>query len=358
MGMGERMRRALIAVVPVALSLLWASALAEPADAVHRFGTARYVDRPNQPLVSPLDAVTRSASRTYDSSRVTKRCRAGASRPVPARQLTPNKLASLMMAITWYEAAGRTTNETPSPMTQSRNDAAGPTSLPPVSLRDSRAVMYWHPGIGMWQLDDQGLGSSYAQARFTAYSAGILARMVAERFCRAQGSLAATYAGFFACDLSATRRQGENPAERKCDRAYREIYSPTNNTMRDITPTSTTDSTGGSDFYRRCRIGRPGASESRADCTYVDVARAQESTLWKRNGSSPLASPYYVMTQRIGGMFFERRVWIVSDTNQISARRQLGIHNRGRGDRRFDSRVSTRWTDITMCDLTERTGDC
>ncbi len=71
--------------------------------------------------------------------------------------LTTNELAAIILAITWPEAAGGSTSVTPSPMTLSRGDGhSGLWSFENRSSSNSYKRAFWHPGIGLWQIDSAG----------------------------------------------------------------------------------------------------------------------------------------------------------------------------------------------------------
>ena len=92
--------------------------------------------------------------------------------------LSKNELMAYFLAPTWGESAGLLKPDyikrwaAPSPMTLGRKDT-GDRLLPP-EKSESGAV--WHPGIGTWQLDDKGAGSSAKpeQERFDSSTATML----------------------------------------------------------------------------------------------------------------------------------------------------------------------------------------
>ncbi len=92
-------------------------------------------------------------------------------------------------------------------------------------------------------------------------------------------------------------------------------------------------------------------------CSYVNYNNAQGHTgSWVPNGTgpAPLAYPYYVITQRIGDQFYERRIWLTDDTPYATT---LTDHLRAGLTQRSQLRYTT---SLRMCDLTAvpPRGDC
>lgn len=301
------------------------AAVPSPATAAHRFGDGVAISPTGVSLRSPLAAVR------FYADLQNNRC---------ASRLSANRLAALMLSVTWYEAAGGDVTKTPSPMTMSRSDVDS-------DLYFNRAPggplqrAFWHPGIGMWQLDDQSLGTNAARGKFNAaFSASVIARDMAIRFCGSGGSMRAVFAPYFACGSGGS----------KCIATFRDIY--TSDRLRDIVRDGSVDTTGGTRAFRTCRIGAQVVG-----CSYVNYRLAQGHTgSWvpDATGVSPLAYPYYVVTQLIGGQFYERRIWLTDDTpysSTLTSRRAFGQ----------DSRNGLRYTtSLRMCDLTAvpPRGDC
>jgi hypothetical protein len=101
----------------------------QPADArAYRFGT------------TPLNDVL------YWSGQTTKRS-----------GRTTNELAAMVLAPTWPKT-GAGSSYTPSPMTLSRWDYASDRLWEGGDHRTAYPRSFFHPGVGMWQLDSAGLG--------------------------------------------------------------------------------------------------------------------------------------------------------------------------------------------------------
>lgn len=317
-----RLSRALCATT---IAAVMCGAAAQPAMAVdHSFGAAT--------VRNPLLAVQAAATTAY--AEAVARTPSCATRSPASTRLTPTKLAAIALAVTWYEATGGDVTSTPSPMTNSRSDTES-------ELYGPQPRTFWHPGIGMWQMDDVGvLGNGSARGKFNgAFAAGVITRNMAGLFCRNRGRLAVVYAAYNACDSG------------RCASTFGQIY--TSDRLRRIVGDRTVNTTGGTDAFRRCRIRTPGGSQV-VGCSYVNFNRAQGNTSWLAPGYGPSPVPltYYVITQQISGQFYELRVWIPADTpypSTVSARRRFGQ----------DSRTGLLWrTTLRMCDLTTNRGDC
>lgn len=246
-------------------------------------------------------------------------------------RLSVNRLTALMLSVPWNEITNHDTSLTPGPMTLGRNDRDPDLSMP------SRPRAFWHPGVGVWQLDDSGLGRRGAAAKFyMIYPAQVIARDMATRVCSGMP----VFAPFLGC------------ANKACAKTFAEIYTAGNDQLRALTPDGRVDNRGGSED-RLCRFGGKVVG-----CRYVNPNRAQgEKAYWTSNpngtnGLNPLTKPFYVITQFSGGQIYEYRVWSKVDTG-------YGTTTTARRTIPNDSRRGLRWsTTMRLCDVTARRGDC
>ena len=220
--------------------------------------------------------------------------------------LNANQLAAMAMAVTFPET-GAGNARPPSPMTMGRSDTGSRLLPPGASIDPDRHQPYFHPGVGMFQMDSAGLGTNHdaAWAINVGSSAEGTIDYIATRYCNAGtgGASARDYAwtAWFGCDTGA------------CETAYSSMYS--GGTLS-LTLHDEVTSNGGM-LQRTCT--RSGAS---FPCWYVDPALAQGDINWTANnfGPSPVTDPYYVFTNSNGA---EERHWI-DGGNDIKAVRPFG----------------------------------
>jgi hypothetical protein len=230
----------------------------------------------------------------------------------------------------------------------SRNDMQTPLYSFGTVADQPRA--FWHPGIGMWQLDDAGLGSNLTvnQRVNASTSANKAADTMASRYCGSSGTAAQrrdyAWSPWFACN------------DGSCETVYQGIYCSGSDSVCNITRKTAVHNNGGM-ATRTCRFG--GDVGTQFTCWYVDIANAEgDTSYWKQDpktgsGSiSPLAFPFYAWLATK-----ENRDWIVDDTGyprgEIKARRSLGSDSR-------DAGVLT-WLDVStnpLCDVTAHRGTC
>jgi hypothetical protein len=118
-----------------------------------------------------------------------------------ASQLSTNKLVAMMLSVTWWEVTGADASEAPAPMTLSRWDTGWPGLFFNSDIATPYRRSFWHPGIGMWQLDDIGLGTDLSYGRFdTYYSSITVADFMSRRYCAVNGNVDMVfYPTWFAC---------------------------------------------------------------------------------------------------------------------------------------------------------------
>lgn len=260
--------------------------------------------------------------------------------------LTQNQLAAMMLAPTWEEAFADP-NKAPSPMAMSRFDRS--TLLYSFGTVADQPRAFWHPGIGMWQLDDVGEGSfmTVNQRINASTSANKAADTMASRYCNVSGTAAQrrsfAWGPWFACN------------DGSCEPTFDVIYCSGNDTVCNITRKFAVSNSGGM-ATRTCRFG--GDISTNFTCWYVDIPNAEGDTSnWQQNPKtgdssiSPLAFPFYAWLATK-----ENRDWIVDDTRysrgEIKARRDLGSDSRDTG--------VLSWVDADnpLCDVTARRGNC
>lgn len=264
-----------------------------------------------------------------------------------SRTLTRNRLAAMTLAVTWPEV-GFDKTKAPSPMTLSRYD----TNSALYSFR-TKSTQYpdafWHPGVGMWQLDSAGLGAPYTAAERinTATASLVAAQTIKNRFC-SFGTMVDAWKPWHACSVTI-------PPDTltKCRRVYEDIYSRTQDKFRTDTNLSFTNAvsrTGGM-VARNCEVQSLGV----VPCHYVDPTKAQGNAWWANpdTGASPISAPFYVW--KAGG--YEHRAWLPDDTGYsvlIHAKRQLGKNARNsvaEGGTSWDSQTA-------VCDTSTVRGFC
>lgn len=249
-----------------------------------------------------------------------------------ACEISPEEATALTIAMTWPETSPG--GEAPSPMTLSRYDTQ--SSL---ADREARAPGLWfHPGIGMWQLDSAGLGSDFTagEAMDTQYAASRMAPYIVGKYCTsvnggadAATARAAAWSDWVAC------RQGA------CEDTY-------NRALQGVTQVSDVTQYGGAE-PRDCQVG--GVSYT---CLFVDPAAAQGANWWAApgGGNSPVAAPFYVYKQTDGDTSTEVRYWLATDSGaatDVVASRPFGANARG----------GLTWSEGTgLCDTTADRGTC
>jgi hypothetical protein len=252
---------------------------------------------------------------------------------------TKDKISGRMLSITWNEATGGAHDVNPAPMTMSRGDNS--VGLWWSENRDpgaARARIFWHPGIGTWQMDDQGLGTQFGPGRFSsATMADKVADVIADRIC-AGGNI---YAPWFACDNGA------------CANDYDNIVN--NGTLQSIDHSASIGTWGGVREHT-CEEWVPAGVPDPPNftCRYVKFGNATGYTSsWvytPYNGTkgnlSPLAKPFYVYSFQNGsGNAVEARIWMKQDTDLAETLEM----RRGYGQ---DSRHSLVYdSSATICDL-------
>jgi hypothetical protein len=252
--------------------------------------------------------------------------------------LTTNQLAAMMLSVTWPEDTGNSTALTPSPMTLGRADTSTYLYYQN-SVNGANRRAFWHAGVGIWQLDDSGLGTNIGEGRFdAAASSAIVAAEVSRRYCSSK-SFDTAVGPWAACK----RTPGI------CQQIYNTLLSLP---LQNIDQDSSTTSLGGAQSRTCIRAGAAGSFP----CYYVNPANAQGYTGSWRGGADntpPLSWPFYVYTETNGSTKYEWRHWLSTDSTgtsptNIAARRTYGA----------DSRSGLQWSITPLCDITAQRGAC
>jgi hypothetical protein len=231
-------------------------------------------------------------------------------------------------------------------MTMSRYDVSAPLYAYGDPSRLKRA--FWHPGIGMWQLDDAGFASDIAafQRMKTDTSSMRVANEMADAYCEASGSeaqrRALAWRPWVACGGGG------------CEARYQEHYCPGTDTVCHVTRNTNVSRLGGV-VFRNCRL----PAQQPFGCWYIKYQLAQGSKGgWQQqphlgnypNPPSPLAFAFYNFN--LGSM--EHRHWIQADTGygegEIYRLRMLGSNSRNPSPATYDNDI--------LCDVTENRGTC
>ncbi|MGC9400797.1 MAG: vWA domain-containing protein [Anaerolineae bacterium] len=291
-------------------------------------------DPPNDELYSfgsgPLNHVV------YWVESYTNTCSALSEQADPA-----NYLAAMALAPTFFETGARTQGA-PSPMTLSRsNHQDGLYAFEDPSTTYQNA--FWHPGVGMWQLDSAGPGAPFgAHMRIMSYfSAQTAAELMASRWCRSEattpeGKRAFAWGRWHACDAG------------DCEEWFGAHYDGQTGELSLPNRDESVGIFGGMDS-RLCRLSETGELFR---CWHVDPSQAEGYTGWTAPGfgPSPLTAPFYVYSSSEDDR--EYRHWLKYHTaydTGIYAWRPLGD----------DARDSLEWREgEVLCDETMGYGNC
>ena len=265
--------------------------------------------------------------------------------------LTQNQLVAMMLSITYGEAGGTV----PAPMTHSMNEIAAGNSrrfnlyqspgpgIPP----QSGSGNWWHPGIGLWQMDSAGEGRPWAafQRIDTSVISTPVADTLANRYCdarsdgdsrtvarrRAYGcNLAEDSCTWFACTIGEPNR---------CENVYHEIHV---NGALVLNKDNSVGSLGGMQLHE-CHIG--GASTV-SNCWWINPANSQGNQDWVTAGNDPSPLPSWSWRTFSNE---HREAWnIFGAPNSYHAWRSFSDDARG-----TDSSPAVNWSsNKTICDRT------
>lgn len=346
------MKRRLAAIAVIVTSCLGGAAL--PASGFP-YGNQATTDPGGATVPGPLDRVKQAAAEAATTCT-----------PPPGRgALTPNRLTALMLPPSWRETVGASTTSTPHPMILGRADAHLDSQgrelqsgrnrrLYKDSNVDNNGRVFWHPGVGLWQMDDSGDGKPMAIEKWMPYKA--VAKKFADRWCSKNFNLDNMWRGWFACNGGT------------CRSIYNQIYDEATDKLKDITENTLVDYLGGIS-PRKCRLGQ---DPTLYDCYYIDADTSRDpdanTSSWTGNPAgatggkspTPLARPFYEITVNTGNNTFELRVWLDEDlpdfTNDVTAVRNFAEDSRGPQN---DNSTGLLWGDnATLCDTTANRGNC
>ncbi len=244
--------------------------------------------------------------------------------------LSRDQLAAMMLAPT-YPETGASGTQAPSPMTLSRYDtnrglyAFGSTTT-------AYPQAFWHPGVGMWQLDSAGGWNLTAAGAISSWtSAAEVATTLSQRYC-AGGTRSYAWALWYGCGGGV------------CEAIYQRIFDGTK--LVGLGRDAGVSREGGMD-ERECSMAGVSGTFT---CYYVDPAEAEGFAgfaipSW---GRAPITEPFYVF-DRDGR---EQRHWLRADTGYA-----IGI----RADKTVtaNARTSLTWREgEVLCDRTTGRGAC
>ena len=258
-----------------------------------------------------------------------------------------NYLAAMMLAPTFFET-GASTSGAPSPMTLGRWDV-GEDLCAFGDWNTGYRHAFWHPGVGMWQIDSAGLGRDWgAHMRIMSYfSAQKAAEAMAYEYCvsaanTSEGKRADAWSAWYAC------------SDGRCEDWFDAHYYTDTGGLSLPNRDESVGIFGGMEGHL-CRHSETGELFS---CWYVDPSRAEgvtstwtyakEETEPPSDPPNPLTAPFYVYS----GNDNEYRHWLKYHTGYdigIYARRSLGEN----------ARAGLEWREgEVLCDETIGHGDC
>lgn len=178
--------------------------------------------------------------------------------------LTTNQLTVMMAAASWRETVGGSTTATPAPMTLGRADPD--LDLYSFSTSSTERRVFWHAGVGLFQLDILGAALNMAawERVYVPSAAAVTAQEMASRYCGASGSSAqkrvAAWQPWLACNSGA------------CETIFSNVYVSGTDSWVNVTKDSSVNAYGG--MIRKDCKSTP-ASTLIFDCYRIDPALAQ-----------------------------------------------------------------------------------
>ena len=277
--------------------------------------------------------------------------------------LSTKKLAALILAPTWVELNDGVHSLTPAPMALGRGDSLVPSLSPPNLLASER--VFWHPGVGMWQMDDSGLGDSTANEKFDSRQMAFwMAGILSDRYCT-NPSYLFIFQDWFAC----ASYPGALDRDR-CGQIVDEFMSLPGSIGEIVYSDEMVSRLGGASA-RTCRFGNPFEA---FDCLYVSPLKEDDFSMeiiaeghtgsWiyePYEGSGldllPLAKPFYVFSELSDSGIVEWRYWMAADTHldrDYWARRLYGQNSR----HGLDWSDSLQDPHLVLCDVDTGRGGC
>jgi hypothetical protein len=183
------------------------------------------------------------------------------------------------------------------------------------------------------------MGKDMSYGRFdTYYSSDQVADVISSTYCQSNGDLRKVFAPWVACNGGG------------CQHTFELIYNKQSDSLMDLTRDSSVGRYGGSDV-RTCRFE---GTTTTFICYYVNYENAQGHTgswVYSEDETPPLALPYYVFQQIVGGVSYEWRYWMLNDTG-------FGFNIAGRRTYGANSRDGLTWFNVELCDITYSRGSC
>lgn len=319
----------------------------------------------------PSAAGTRVATTRYFGRGAWEGIRSAAAAAARPCSVSTDSVTAMMMAPIFKESSAATSPSTaPAPMTLSRYDewtgvfGEDTNRNANYGLYENRdpytpyTRAYWHPGIGIWQYDDSGVGAPFTA--FERMDTSIVGADVA-------GGMIGRYCASSATDDFGRRRAAWSPwgdacttsnaASNFCEIQYQDMLGGAT-PFSNISLVDTVSAAGGA-IARTCRI-----ESQTLPCWYIDPDRAEGAKGWTANpmgdpgptsGPAPLSFPFYVL-ERNGN---EERHWLKADTGypvDIAATRVLGQNSRPRSNRPLSGLAWARTSQL--CDVSASRGNC
>jgi len=263
------------------------------------------------------------------------------------QHLKTEQLVALMLSPTWWEVADQNANNTPSPMTLGRHDNGNALYLPGQWMaRAPYRRAFWHPGIGVWELDDRFKGSNLSIEKFSTNesapmggSARVVAQDMSTTYCNHYNKdetipLYWVFSPYCACasDGACNKYHRNNPDTANCNYTYYRLLSGapvslihytqlTVMGVESLTPVT----------LQGCQVYLSLASWSIRSIVRRGISRGQcLHRLIRQNANPPLALPFYVFYQHdlSNNIQYEWRYWMLEDTfygQDYAARREYGV---------------------------------
>lgn len=292
----------------------------------------------------PYAAVDRAASTVIGNTRINT-C-----------GMSKAQLTAAMIAVTYNESGNQTETFAPAPGALARGDVNRETFYVSKDAfaqeSNPRRRVTWHPGVGLWQYDDQGAGTSFSVEKLTATGlATEVGTYLVQRFCMRGRTPAAMFSmnQWSGCG----KKFHTGPDANDCIYYYNQLYDSTSGRLKTINKPAMSD--GGGTQKRLCQIGTDQAAET-FDCYLVipgkDTTEHCPAAMCDRSPTADVAlsKPFYVWkaVDKKAGKPAEARYWPESSTGGVAyvAMRTYGINSR---NQRLAAPVAS---NMKLCDFT------
>lgn len=240
--------------------------------------------------------------------------------------VTLNEFKAMLLAVTWPEVASGSTGS-PSPMAVGRWDTGFANLYEGANPSTQYPRAFWHPGVGMWQLDDGGLGASMSMdARVNSLSS---ARKAAAEMKRLWNNSSGTKAARRAAAWVPWTACNDN----SCETIFNHIYNAATDSIAEVTSDPNVGRNGGM-TAQTCSWTSGGATFT---CWKWNPASAQGvTTSWQQdpNGATYPSgpTPLSTVTVIVPTSTYEYRFWLkeltIYTTQDIQAKRTMGSNSR------------------------------